>query len=175
MDNDEGIRSRTQVQGQAPDGSLKNLRTDANGNLKVAMEGGGQTGTQDVNVVNTNAIGVEVANQSAIGVEVSNSNPIEVEVTNQISPVAEKVLASGVITAGTSSTSISINANVTTLEVANYSEDANVTLTIGQNSVVVGANIATELPINAAVTSIGVVASAADTKVYYLVKGVIEE
>lgn len=163
MDNDEGIRSRTQIQGQAPDGSLKNLRTDANGNLKVAVEGGGQTGAQDVNIVNTDAIDVEI----------SNSNPIEVEVTNQVSPVVEKVLASAVITLGTTAQSVSINANVTSIQVANYSEEEDVTITIGQDSIVVGANIAEELPINDEVTNIGLVSTGADTKFYYVVKGVV--
>lgn len=133
MENDEGVRSRTQLQGQAPDGSLKNYRTDANGNLMVSVAGGGQTGSKD------------------------------------------KVIASGVVTAGTTATSVSINANVTTIEVANYAEEADVTITIGQESVVIGANIATDIPINAEVTSMSIAATAADTKVYYLVKGVVEE
>ena len=170
---DEGIRSNTQIQGQAPDGSLKNLRTNANGALKVEVEGGGSGEVSDVNVVNTDPIQVDVSNVSAIGVELENEAPIEVEVKNPIVP--ECVLASAVITAGTTATSVSVNDFITTMEVANYSEDADVTITIGQDSIVVGANIATELPINAEVTNISISASAANTKVYYLVKGVIEE
>lgn len=163
---DEGIRSRTQIQGQAPDGSLKNLRTDADG--KILVNTGSSTGTQDVNVTNTSAIDVEITNNDAIEVEVSNSDPVPVTVSND-----EKVLLSNVITAGTTATTVSVNAYVTTIEVANYSEDATVTLGVGNASVIIGQSIAAEIPINAEVTSISLTASAANTGVYYLIKGVI--
>ena len=126
---DEGIRYVNQMRGTTDDGEVRNVRTDNNGNLKVVMEGGGNT-----------------------------EKP-------------ETVLASAVATIGTTASSISVNGNVTTISVANYSEEADVTLTIGQKSIVVGANIATDIPVNEEVTSISIVATAADTKVYYVIKG----
>lgn len=131
FENDEGIRSQNQVQGQAPDGSLKNVRTNENGELLVAMNGGGDTGKE------------------------------------------EKVLASGVVTLGTTALSISVNAKVTDIQVANYSEEANVTMTIGTKSIVIAPNIAEDIPVNEQVTNLSLVSTAADTKFYYVVKGVI--
>lgn len=131
---DEGIKYQNQIRGITDSGEVKNIRTDENGALKVAMEGAIETTTDK-----------------------------------------EKVLASGVETIGTTASTITINGNVTILMFANYSEEADVTLTIGQETIVVAASIALEIPVNKEVTSISVVSTAADTKIYYLAKGTAQE
>lgn len=85
---------------------------------------------------------------------------------------SETTLNASVQTIGTTATNISINKKVTTIDVANYSETADVTLTIGSTSYVIGASIATTLTINKDVTNISLVATAASTKVQLVVKGV---
>lgn len=75
-------------------------------------------------------------------------------------------------TIGTTATSVSIGKMVTTIDVANYSEDGDVTLTIDNASYVIGSSIATTLTINKTVTNISLVSTEADTKVQLVIKGV---
>lgn len=85
---------------------------------------------------------------------------------------SETTLNSSVQTVGTTATSISINKKITSIEIANYSESANVTLTIGNTQYVIGSNIATTLTINKDVTDITLASTEANTKVQIVVKGV---
>lgn len=98
----------------------------------------------------------------------SNGN-LEVVVSGESS---ETTLNSSVQTVGTTATSISINKKITSIDIANYSESANVTLTIGNTQYVIGSNIATTLTINKDVTDISLASTEANTKVQIVVKGV---
>lgn len=162
---DEGIRSQNQMRGITNDGELRNIRTDDNGNLKVTMSGGlGEAQTDDDGNLKVATENLPTDNNGNIKVSIVNE---EIKTTSD----KEIVLASAVATIGTTASTISVNGNVTNIMIANYSEEANVTLTIGQKTIVIGSNIATDIPVNEEVTSIGIVASAADTKVYYVIKG----
>lgn len=84
----------------------------------------------------------------------------------------ETTLNASVQTVGTTATSISINKKVTTIDIANYSESANITLTIDNASYVIGSSIATTLTINKDVTNISLISTEADTKIQLVVKGI---
>ena len=132
MIKDDGIRSIYQMQGEGPDGSIKNVKTTENGALMVESSG-------DVATFN------------------------------------EKVLMSGNIILGNEEQTINLNAKVTTIMVANYAENSEVTMNVGEQSILVGANIATELPINEEISTIVLSATEADTKLYYIIKGIRTE
>lgn len=95
-----------------------------------------------------------------------------VNVDGQTQTSKEKVLASASIKAGTEATTIDVNGKVTTALVANYSETATITVAVDGENIVVDSSIAIELPINKEVTSLGIISNEADTKVYYLLKGI---
>lgn len=84
----------------------------------------------------------------------------------------ETTLNASVQTVGTTASSIAINEKVTTIDIANYSETADVTISIGDLTAVIGCSIATTLTINANVTNISLQSTEANTKVQIVVKGV---
>lgn len=61
---------------------------------------------------------------------------------------------------------------VTTIGIANYGEEAKVTVDVDGKSFVIGPGIATELLINKIVTTVGISATADGTNVQYVIKGV---
>ena len=84
----------------------------------------------------------------------------------------ETILAANVITVGTVAQKIEINKKITELSIANYSETANVTVEIGENSYIIGSNMAVDLPIGKDITNISLTSTEEETKVQYVVKGV---
>lgn len=127
---DEGTRSRQQIQAEGPNHEIRNVKTDANGNVMVAVAGGGAT-------------------------------------------ESETTLFANIMELTTDEKTVGVNAKVTTISVANYSETANVTVTAGADkSFVVGPNIATDLPVNADVDNVGFTSTEAGSKVQYVIKGV---
>ena len=84
----------------------------------------------------------------------------------------ETTLNASIQTIGTTATTIAINKKVTSIDIANYSETANLTITIGSLNAVIGENLAVNIPINKDVTNISITSTEADTKVQLLVKGV---
>lgn len=127
---DEGTRSRQQIQAEGPNHEIRNVKTDANGNVMVAVAGGGTT-------------------------------------------ESETTLFANIMELTTDEKTVGVNAKVTTISVANYSETANVTVTAGADkSFVVGPNIATDLPVNADVDNVGFTSTEAGSKVQYVIKGV---
>ncbi len=141
------------LKGINKDGELKNVIVTDDGEILVKMSGGGgQSETQQAEIVNT------------------SENPVPVNVTN--TQEIETTLNASVQTVGTTASTVAINKKVTTIDVANYSESADVTLTIGNLTAVIGCGIATTLTINANVTNISLVSPEADTKVQIVVKGV---
>lgn len=66
---------------------------------------------------------------------------------------------------------ITVNKKVTSISIANYSEENDINVIIGEKTFVIGKNIATDLPINTNVETIQITASS-DTEVQYIIKGV---
>ncbi len=124
------------LKGFTENGEVKNLLVDENGNLKVSMEGG--SGSDSTTINNT------------------SENPVPVSLSEEI----ETTLYSGLEYVGAAAdptypTTISVNKKVTSIDIANYSEDGYVlTATIGNKSYDIGAGIAVTLPINANVQDV---------------------
>ena len=84
----------------------------------------------------------------------------------------ETTLNASIQTVGTTATTVAINKKVTNIDIANYSETADITVAVGDLSAVIGANIATTLVINKNVSNISLTSTEDDTKVQLIVKGV---
>lgn len=84
----------------------------------------------------------------------------------------EKTLISNVLAIGTEPTSISIAKQVTNIMIANYSDTSDITVNDGEMDYKIGGNIAVELPINKQVENLSITATASDTKIQLVVKGV---
>lgn len=83
----------------------------------------------------------------------------------------ETTLYSNVITAGVEEQTIGVNKKVTEISIANYSETANVLISVDDSNFVVAPNLALDLPINKSVGIVGLSATEADTQVQYVIKG----
>lgn len=105
-------------------------------------------------------------------VRVNENGNLAVVISDGSAVATETTLNASIQTVGTTASSISINKKVTSIDIANYSESANVTVGIGNASYVIGSNIATTLVINKDVTTISLQSTAADTLVQIVVKGV---
>lgn len=137
------------LKGFNKDGEIKNVLVTDDGAIKVAMEGGGQGGTQQSEIVNT------------------SENPIPVILQDNI----QSTLYSAIENVDDTPKTIPINKKVTTIDVANYSNDTSVTITIGQSEFEIGNNIATTLYINENVTNISLEATES-AKIQIIVTGV---
>ena len=158
-------------------GELKNIKVSDNGEVLVKMnnEGSTEEKTTQAEIVNTaeNPVQVEVKNQVTAPSEIKVNNTSENAIPVSVQGVEkETTLNSSIQTIGTTATTISINKKVTEINIANYSEEADVTLAIGETSFVIGSNIATTLKINKQVTNISLTSTEADTKVQIIVSGV---
>lgn len=129
-------------------GNMQNVKVSENGEVYVIMNGTGESGNTTIG--NT------------------EENPVPVKEVKEI----ETTLNASVQTVGTTATTIAINKKVTQIDIANYSEEASVTLTAGGVSAVIGANIATTIKLNKQVENISLISTAADTKVQLVVSGV---
>ena len=58
------------------------------------------------------------------------------------------------VSVGQDGLSVEVNANVTKIELANYSETDKITMAVGEKTFVVGANMALDVTVNDNVTSI---------------------
>lgn len=90
----------------------------------------------------------------------------------ETSKEVETTLNASIQTVGTTATTIAINKKVTSIDIANYSETANITMQIGELNAVIGTKVAATLVINKNVTNISLTSSEDDTKVQLIVKGV---
>lgn len=128
------------------------------------------------NVKTANQIQVQDANGNPVVPVVGSNGGMLVEMaTGEIKIAKENTtLVSAYVTVGTTATQVSVTADkVTGISVANYSEEATLTITVGTASYVVGPNVALDIPINkSGISSISFTSSAADTKVQYVIKGV---
>ena len=105
-----------------------------------------------------------------VSVDNSQSSPIPVSGDVAIESLGT-TLYSGVMTVGTEEQTIGVSKKVTEISIANYSETANVTVSVDESNFVVGPNIATDLPIGKNVSTVGLSATEANTKVQYIIKG----
>lgn len=111
-------------------------------------------------------------NDELVNVKATKEGKLLVDVGKEESKEIETTLNASIQTVGTTATSIAINKKVTNIEIANYSETADITVIIGDLSAVIGANIATTLVVNKDVTNISLTSTETDTKVQLIVKGV---
>lgn len=103
-------------------------------------------------------------------IKTNENGALMVSITGEAS--GETTLRASVETLGTTATSISVNKKITSIEIANYSDSASITVEIGTLNAVIGPNIATTLPINKTVETFSLTASAASTQAQIVVKGV---
>ena len=97
---------------------------------------------------------------------------IDTDEALKIAQEIETTLNASVQTIGTTSTTIAINKKITQIDIANYSEEANITLVVGNISAVIGGNIATTLKINKQIENISLTAPAENTKIQLVISGV---
>lgn len=82
-------------------------------------------------------------------------------------------LYANVMTANIEEQTIGIGGKkVTEIEIANFSDEAKATISVDESNFVIGPGIATTLLINKTVTTVGISATAANTDVQYVIKGV---
>lgn len=116
-------------------------------------------------------------NDEITNLRTSNTGALKVELQNDSSgqepeePKIETTLNANVQTIGTDSITIAINKKVSEIDIANFSENANITIVIGTLNAVIGPCITTTLKINKDVTNISLSSTEADTKVQVIVKG----
>jgi hypothetical protein len=85
----------------------------------------------------------------------------------------ETTLYAGVSTIGVNEITIGVNEKVSEISVANYSETANVSVSVDNKNFTIGSELALDLPINKMVGTIGLSATEENTKVQYIIKGFI--
>ena len=171
------------LKGFDENGNLKDVVVTEEGKVKVKLEDSVTVGNTSSNAIPVNmqneSIVVGNTSQNAVPVNMQNASiiigntaqsPIPVDVTN--TEEIETTLNASVQTVGTTATTIAVNKKVTSIDVANYSATASLTITVGNLQYVVGGNIAVSLPVNKNVTNLGLVSNEADTKVQIIVKGV---
>ena len=106
-------------------------------------------------------------------IKTNENGALMVEVTNGGAVSSEETTLSATLQIlGTTSTSINVNKKVTSIDIANYSETASITVVIDQTNAVIGPNIATTLVVNKNINSISLTASEAETQAQIIVKGV---
>ena len=83
----------------------------------------------------------------------------------------ETTLYAGIMTVATTEQTIGVAKKITEISIANYSETANVTVSVDEEDYVIAPNLALDLPINKTVSIVGLSATEADTQVQYVIKG----
>lgn len=96
------------------------------------------------------------------GEEIAVSQTSDIEVT----------LNSSILTLSQETQTVNIGKKVTMIMIANYSETADVSMTINDNIYQIGSNLALELPMNLVIDSLTLSSTEADTKIQLVVKGV---
>ena len=134
------------LKGFTEKGDLKNVRVTEEGELMTKQSGWGE--------------GIAINN--------TDKNPVPVKEIKE----NETTLNASVLTVGTEASVVEVNKKVTEIEVANYSETANVTMIVGTLNAVIGANIATSFPIGKDIENISLQSAEEETKVQIVIKGV---
>ena len=159
------------------EGNMKNIKITEDGEVVVKISGGntGEETNGQTEIINTedSPVPVKVTNQVVIPNEIKVNNtvdsPLPVSVQGQ---EVETTLNASVQTVGATATTIAINKKVTQVDIANYSEIANITIALGGINAVIGANIATTLKINKQVDNITLTSTEEGTNVQLVVSGV---
>ena len=113
-----------------------------------------------------------VTEDGKIVVSVDNAQNTPIPVSGDVAiESSDTTLYSGIMTVGTTEQTIGVSKKVTEISIANYSETADVSVSVDNKTFVIGANIATDLPINKTVGTVGLSATEANTKVQYVIKG----
>ena len=118
---------------------------------------------------NGNLKGVKVSENGEIFVKIGGSS--EDEESKVITESKETTLYAGVMNIGLEEQTIGVAKKITEISIANYSETANVTVSVDETNYVIAPNVALDLPINKIVGIVGLSATEADTKVQYVIKG----
>lgn len=111
-------------------------------------------------------------NDELVNVKATKDGKLLVYMGEGTTQEVETTLNASVQTVGITATTVAINKKVTSIDIANYSETASITLTAGDVNATIGTNIATTLVINKDITNISLTSTEADTKVQLVVKGV---
>lgn len=115
-------------------------------------------------------------NDELVNIKATKDGKLLVDIGEQgggdTSQEVETTLNASVHTVGTSATIIEINKKVTSIMIANFSESANLSVTIAGNTFVICNGIATSFSINKEVDNISITATEEDTKVQVIVEGV---
>lgn len=113
---------------------------------------------------NDEIVNVKATNKGAIKVSLEDEN------TQTTEERLETTLLANVQTINNESTVINVNKEVTEIDIANYSDEANLTLQVNNKNFIIGSNLTVEFPINQIVNSFSL-SSTAETKVQYVIKG----
>lgn len=164
------------LKGFDENGNMQNVKVSEDGEVfvKTSGENTGNTTTQaEITNTEANPVPVEIKNQQTIPNEIKINNTTENAIPVSIQGIeTETTLNASVQNVGTEATTIAINKKVTQIDIANYSEEANVTLNAGGISAVIGANIATTIKLNKQIDNISLVSTIANTKVQLVISGV---
>lgn len=117
---------------------------------------------------NGNIQNVILNEDGSIPVQMSNGGAVEVVQTSD----QETVLNASIVMLSTEVHTITVNKKLTVISIANYSDTADITMTIGTKTYQIGAGLAIDFPINEVVESISLVSTSADTKTQLVIKGV---
>lgn len=143
------------LKGFTEKGELKNVKVSENGELLTKG-----VGTQSSNIENTD--------ENPVPVKLIEGNVVEVVQTSD----QEVVLNASILMLSEEVTDITFNKRVTVISIANYSDSADVNLTVADKVYQIGSNLAIDFPINSIVEKISLTSNIADTKIQLLVKGV---
>ena len=133
--------------GMTNKGELKNVRVTDEGELLTKQSGGEEEGI----IVNN-----------------TEDTPVPVKEVKE----NETTLNASVLTVGAEASVIEVNKKVTEIEIANYSETANITMEVGTLNAVIGSNIATSFPIGKDIENISLQSTEEGTQVQIVIKGV---
>lgn len=107
-------------------------------------------------------------------IRVNDDGILLLKVDEEITQTSNKetTLNANISTIGTLPIDIQLNKKVTSIDIANYSDSADITITIGEFNATIGSSIAATLPINKTVENIVLASTADNTKVQLIIKGV---
>lgn len=120
---------------------------------------------------NGNVKNVIVSEDGKLIVKVENDSGEDQETQKVITESSETTLYANVVTLSTTEQTIGVNKKVTEISIANYSETANVIISVDESNYVVAPNLAIDLAINKLVGIVGLSATEADTQIQYVIKG----
>lgn len=100
--------------------------------------------------------------------------PVKLDESVVVTQTSDKevTLNASILTLSTEAQTIALGKKVTMIMIANYSETADVSIAVGENTYQVGANLALELPMNVVIDNLILSSTEDDTKIQLVVKGV---